>query len=126
MRPEELITGLQHIGIPTSNMEKTCRFYEQLGFHTDWASEDKQLMFLKNGDCVFEIYQSENTAECDGGIDHIALHVTDIKEAYQYITSLGYAVIEGMICSNGAYDSGSSYFTIYGPNHEKVEFATLI
>ncbi|WP_205839852.1 VOC family protein [Porcincola intestinalis] len=126
MRPEELITGLQHIGIPTSNIEKTCRFYEQFGFHTDWASENRHLIFLKNGDCVLEVYQSSNTTGYDGGIDHIALHVTDIEEAYRYVTSLGYDAIEGMVCSNDAYDNGSSYFTIYGPNHEKVEFARLI
>ena len=26
--------GLQHIGIPTGDMEKTCAFYTELGFET--------------------------------------------------------------------------------------------
>lgn len=39
MKLEGLITGLQHIGIPTSDIEDTCRFYEQFGFRTDWASD---------------------------------------------------------------------------------------
>lgn len=126
MKPEELITGLQHIGIPTANVDETCRFYEQFGFHTDWMAQDKGMVFLKNGDCILEIYPSDSPAGCNGGIDHVSLHVTDIEKAYQYVTSLGYTALEGKVCSNDAYGSGSVYFTIQGPNHEKVEFARLV
>ena len=32
MAAEQWVTGIQHIGIPTSDIEKTIRFYEKLGF----------------------------------------------------------------------------------------------
>lgn len=30
----QYITGLQHIGIPTNDIEKTTAFYHELGFET--------------------------------------------------------------------------------------------
>ena len=30
----QYITGLQHIGIPTNDIEKTVAFYHELGFET--------------------------------------------------------------------------------------------
>lgn len=125
MEVKELITGLQHIGIPTADMEKTCAFFSQFGFEPDWRKEDGSMVFLKNGDLVLELYLADDPAGCDGAVNHIALHVEDIRKAYEYVTSLGYEALEGKICSNDAYGGGSVYFTIMGPDHERVEFARL-
>ena len=32
MEIKDFCTGVQHIGIPTKDIEETIRFYEQLGF----------------------------------------------------------------------------------------------
>lgn len=47
MKLEGLITGLQHIGIPASDIEDTCRFYEQFGFRRD--CEKKSVKVNKRG-----------------------------------------------------------------------------
>ena len=57
MNASEYITGMQHIGLPTRDMQATLAFYQGLGFSIDWKIEREGkigLAFLKLGDCVFE------------------------------------------------------------------------
>ena len=126
MDVREMIFGLQHIGLPTTDVKKTMEFYKQFGFEICWASKTLNPVFLKNGNCVLEIYPHEDTAMCNGGIDHIALNVKDINETYKYVQSLGYETLENHICDNPVFTKGVKYFTILGPNHEKVEFNQIL
>ena len=52
-------TGIQHIGIPTSDIETTIRFYEGLGFqtmHTNQVPANKaKVAFLQLGNLMIEL-----------------------------------------------------------------------
>lgn len=120
----DTITGLQHIGIPTKDIEKTIEFFQTFGFTIDWRSEkpeDSYVCFLKNGSCVIEAYYCEEPAMANGAVDHVALNVTDLDAMYEYATSKGYESIEGPNFLP-FYENGVRYFIILGPNHEKLEF----
>lgn len=124
MNALETITGLQHIGLPTNNIEKTIEFFQTFGFTIDWRSEkpeDSYVCFLKNGSCMIEAYYTENPAMENGAVDHIALNVTDLDAMYEYAKSKGYESIEGPNFLP-FYENGVRYFIILGPNHEKLEF----
>ena len=53
----------------------------------------------------------------DGAID-----VIDIEAVFQVVASAGLPAIEGKICVLPFWERGVRYFTIYGPNAEKIEF----
>ena len=121
----ELVIGLQHIGLPTSDVQKTIDFYTSLGFEIAWENQKpakERVAFLKKGSCVMETYYSETPAMTAGAVDHVALDVTDIEAAYEAAKALGYAAIEGQITFLPFFANGVRYFTILGPSHEKVEF----
>ena len=121
----ELVTGLQHIGIPTTNVQQTIDFYASLGFDVIWENqspENDRVAFLKKGSCVLEAYHSDAPAMAAGAVDHIALNVIDIEAAYDAAQSLGYAALEGKITFLPFFANGVRFFTILGPNREKVEF----
>ncbi len=124
----ELILGLQHIGIPTHSLQKTVEFYQSLGFSVIHAPEHnkKRVAFLKLGDVVIEAYENEAVALREGAIDHIALNVTDIQATYREVRSLGYKELENGIQTLPFFTKGVSYFTILGPNAEKVEFSQYL
>ena len=122
MEVKGIFLGLQHIGVPTRDVKKTVEFYSQFGFETDWADASGSPTFLKCGTCVIETYHMDEVAQCNGGVDHIAIDVSDIEKALEYTRSLGYEPLEGKICDLSVYANGVRYFTILGPNHEKVEF----
>lgn len=73
----ETINGLQHIGLPTNDLEKTVAFYEGLGFsvalRTVNEAAGEQVAFLQLKELVIEAYQTGRAAGRAGAVDHIAL-----------------------------------------------------
>ena len=119
---KDISTGLQHIGMPTNDIEKTIRFYEALGFEAAFRADNKgeAVAFLRLGDLTIETYQNFKAAEVNGAWDHVAVNVTDVTKARQLADALGLEVIEeGEL---PFWDNGVKYFTVLGPNREKVEF----
>ncbi len=115
-------TGLQHIGVPTNDIEKTIAFYTSLGFEVAHRADNngELVAFLKLGDLMVETYQNGKAVGKAGAVDHIAINVTDVKEARRIADEMGLEVIEeGKLAF---WKNGVQYFTILGPNREKLEF----
>ena len=122
MHISDISTGLQHVGIPTNDIAKTIAFYEALGFRVVHRKDNQgeDVAFLKMGDLVLETYENHKAVGTPGAIDHIALNVTDVEEARRIAGGLGLEVIEeGQL---PFWENGVRYFTVLGPNGEKVEF----
>ena len=122
MRICDISTGLQHVGIPTNDIAKTIAFYEALGFRIVHRKDNRgeDVAFLKMGDLVLETYQNHKAVGISGAIDHIAMNVTDVEEARRIADKLKLDVIEeGQL---PFWENGVRYFTVLGPNGEKVEF----
>lgn len=118
----KIATGLQHIGVPTNDLARTIDFYVSLGFEVAHrtANGDEQVAFLRLGDLTIETYQNFKAAQINGAVDHIAINVTDVDEARHIADAMGLEVIEeGQL---PFWDNGVKYFTILGPNREKLEF----
>ena len=118
----KIATGLQHIGVPTNDLNQTLDFYQSLGFELAHrtANGDEQVAFLKLGNLMIETYQNFKAARINGAVDHIAINVTDVEEARRIADSMGLEVIEeGQL---PFWENGVKYFTILGPNREKLEF----
>src|SRR5512139_3281595 len=100
------LRGLQHIGLPVTNLERSKAFYTGLGFveamRTDLprASEAVQVAMMHHEGLTIELYQLEQeerqeiARRSDGHLDHIALDVIDIEQAYQEIRTAGLDVLE--------------------------------
>lgn len=123
----ENIKGLQHIGIPTNDIEKTMEFYGKLGFETalETADKDTRVAFLKLKDLVVETYENGMAVLRDGAVNHIALDVADIEEAYAYVSGLGIKILEE-ITFLPFWENGVKFFIAEGPNLERLEFAQYL
>lgn len=118
----KIATGLQHIGIPTNDIEATLRFYRSLGFEVAHRANNKGelVAFLRLGDLMIETYQNGRANGLAGAIDHIAINVTDVNEARRIADAMGLEIIEeGQL---PFWENGVKYFTVLGPNREKLEF----
>lgn len=117
-----IATGLQHIGVPTNDIEKTVAFYTALGFTVALrANNNGELVaFLRLGDLMIETYQNGRAVGAAGAVDHIAINVTDVEEARRIADAMGLEVIEEGCLP--FWTNGVKYFTILGPNREKLEF----
>lgn len=116
--------GVQHIGLPTNDSRKTRAFYESLGFKAVFETDNKgeHVVFLEQKGLVIETYQNGKAAMAAGAWDHLAIDVDDIEEALKECQKLGYEPLEGSIQFLPFFAKGVRFFTILGPNREKVEF----
>lgn len=128
MSLKEQINGLQHIGVPTKNMEETISFYEKLGFEIafETVNDGDRVVFLKFGSLVIETYESKEATMKSGAIDHIALDVKDIEKTYELISQEGLNSTQDTIHFLPFWENGVKFFTIEGPNKEKIEFSQYL
>lgn len=126
MNIKEKITGVQHIGIPTDNIEKTVEFYQSLGFEialrTVNESADEKVAFLQLGNLVIETYENKAATMKAGAVDHIALDVKEIDKVFEEVRANGYRLLDDAVQSLPFWEHGVKFFTIAGPNEEKIEF----
>lgn len=117
-------TGLQHVGIPTNDIVETVSFYESLGFTLVFSANNngEEVRFLKLGDLIIEAYQNKQAALCNGAIEHIALNVVNIDNLFEEIKYAGYKLLDKQVNSLPFWERGVKFFTIVGPNREKIEF----
>lgn len=126
----ENVTGIQHIGIPTNDMEKTIAFYLSLGFEiahrTVNEAAGEEVCFLRLKNLCVETYQNFSAVGKPGAIDHVALDVKDVDEAFLKAVSSGYTMLDKEVQFLPFWDKGVRFFTIEGPNGEKVEFSQML
>ncbi len=133
------LNGLQHLGLPVTNLEASKAFYQELGFvevmRTDLpgGAQPVQVAMLQLGSLTIELYQlvglehQEIASRRDGHLDHIALDVNDIELAFAEIQAAGFTVLE----ENAPvflpfWKNGVKFFTVRGPDGEKVEFNQML
>lgn len=128
MELKTLVNGLQHIGLPTNDMDKTVAFYESLGFEIEYKTMDGKVrvVFLRLANVVIETYENHQATMAYGALEHIAFDVVDIEATYSTIHKLGYHELEAGIQFLPFWENGVKFFTIEGPNKEKLEFSQML
>lgn len=124
---KEQISGIQHIGIPTNNIEATITFYQKLGFEVAFQTinqeANEKVAFLRLHNLVVETYENKATKLQTGAIDHLAIDVKDVQKVYEFIVQNGLNTTNDVIHNLPFWENGVKFFTIEGPNKEKVEFS---
>ena len=130
MNLREQLNGVQHIGIPTNDIEKTIEFYKKLGFEIAFQTVNEEanekVAFLKLHTLVIETYENKAAAMQAGAVDHIAIDVKDIEKVYDMINQAGLNSTQDTIHFLPFWENGVKFFTIEGPNKEKVEFSQYL
>ena len=84
------------------------------------------MAFLKHGTLVMETYENRAAVLKAGAIDHVALDVKDIADVFQYINEKVVNTTKDTILFLAFWENGVRFFTIEGPNKEKIEFSQYL
>ena len=126
----EQLNGIQHVGIPTNDIEATIEFYGKLGFEvalqTVNEEANEKVAFLKLNNLVIETYGNKAAKMESGAIDHVAIDVKDIEKVYELINHAGLNTTRDTIHFLPFWENGVRFFTIEGPNKEKIEFSQYL
>jgi lactoylglutathione lyase len=132
------INGLQHIGIPVTDLARSESFYERLGFAIAMKApftiegETGSCSMMKRDRVVIELYQmppkqlTEIKGRKDGRIDHIAFDVPDVQTAMATLKQNGFNVIEDSPVALNFWKHGVRFFFITGPDGERLEFNQVL
>ena len=124
------LNGIQHVGIPTNDIETTVEFYRRLGsevaLQTVNEEANEKVAFLKLNNLVIETYENKAAKMESGAIDHVAIDVKDIEKVYELINHAGLNTTRDTIHFLPFWENGVRFFTIEGPNKEKIEFSQYL
>jgi catechol 2,3-dioxygenase-like lactoylglutathione lyase family enzyme len=124
---QNFAAGIQHIGIPTNDMNATKDFYLSLGFEVAFETvTDCPVCFLKLGNMVVETYENGQALMKPGAVDHISLDSSDIEAAFEFAKKGGYKLLGDKIESLPFWKNGVRFFKIEGPNKETIEFCQML
>lgn len=121
-------SGIQHVGIPTTNVQGTADFYAGLGFMEigRFDVNGRDFSFMQLGNLVIEIIPKAETAMQNGAIDHICLDVKNIEELFEKLQKAGYKMLNESLVDFNVWENGTKLFFIEGPNKEKIEFCEIL
>ena len=134
-----LINGLQHVGIPVSNIQMSESFYSRFGFGNVMQSsffidgEEGVCIMMKNQHTIIELYQmpkrilSEIKNRKNGHIDHIAFDVDDVDKTFSLLKEASFEILEEEPQYLPSFwNNGCKYFNILGPDGERLEFNQIL
>ena len=79
-------------------------------------------IYIKFGADVTSQYENHAAVGKPGAIDHIALDTTDVEAAFAAAKEAGFTMLDDEIHGLPFWANGVKFFTVEGPNGEKVEF----
>ena len=130
MELKKQLTGIQHVGIPTNDIETTIEFYKKLGFEvvlqTVNQEVNEKVAFLKLHNFVIETYENRKAVMQAGAVDHVAIDVKDIEKVHELVNKAGLNSTEDSIHFLPFWENGVKFFTIEGLNKEKIEFSQIL
>ena len=132
------IRGLQHVGVPVTDIKRSEAFYERLGFSNvmeasfEHHAETGICVMMQLGNMIIELYQLPAFElkgvkdRKDGHIDHIAFDVADIDSTFTTLKDAGFTVLEPRPVFLQFWKNGCRYFNITGPDGERLEFNQIL
>lgn len=135
-RTKSGLQGWSHLALKVRSLEESVRFYEGLGFqkcadgYLDTPDGRLIIGFVQLHNFQLELIQKlpgqENNNTEQGHIDHMALDVCDVTEAFRACRQEGYTILHPVIRELSFFEHGIRYFMIEGPDGELIEFNQII
>ena len=126
MELKELALGLQHVGLLTNDMAATVAFYESLGFENVYETVNEKagekVVFLRLKNLTIEAYENGRAALQSGAIDHIAIDVSDVEQAFALAKERGLRIVSDGVEFLPFWENGVKFFIVEGPNKERIEW----
>lgn len=129
MSVSSYITGIQHVGIPSIDLDATITFYKSLGFTQAglFPNGENRCAFMRLGNLTIETWEGDPTNPTAGAINHISLNTTDVDRAFAAAKEQGLNLVNDEVQSIPSFwDHGIRFFNILGPNQETIEFCQIL
>lgn len=126
--------GWDHLAVRVKDLKETMSFYAALGFamtgngYLDTEDGRLYIAFMTCKGFTLELIQlvgaaAEDPASWENGkIDHIALNVENVQDAFMEAKRMRLCTVDFGIQELPLFEKGCRFFTVKGPNGERIEF----
>ena len=121
------LTGLAHIGIFTTDLDKSVKFYESSGFKKDAENDiGTKLAFMSLGTCLLELICPPDPEKvlarpADGLIGHVCIECEHIDELVADYKARGIIPANAEVSYNEKILGGIKNIFFDGPSGESIE-----
>jgi catechol 2,3-dioxygenase-like lactoylglutathione lyase family enzyme len=113
---------VDHITLNVKDMEKAVAFYKKLGMIEEGSLDNRDIVFLWNGDKAHPLHIQLDTCHKDmkPGLNHIALTMPKLEDAAKEVKAAGIKAQHEPFYQKR---SGRTIFTFSSPDNVDLQFA---
>ncbi|WPQ67191.1 VOC family protein [Weissella paramesenteroides] len=119
-------SGLQHVGIPSSSLQESERFWEKLGFKKIGDFPVGHVIFMQRENLVIETWTGDEIVGKPGAINHISMDTSDADAAFTAAKAEGLSLMNSEVQHLPFWNKGIKFFNIQGPDGVIVEFCEIV
>lgn len=119
-------SGLQHVGIPSSSLQESERFWEKLGFKKVGDFPVGHVIFMQRENLVIETWTGDEIVGKPGAINHISMDTSDADAAFTAAKAEGLSLMNSEVQHLPFWNKGIKFFNIQGPDGVIVEFCEIV
>jgi len=127
----KLTSGISHVGLSVSNLEKSFEFFKALGFNKVGGVDSYPSMFLSDGSSLLTIWQTEKDAtpfdrRKNVGLHHLAIKVSSkeaLDSAYNAVSKIDGVRVngEGAFAPQALDGTPLTHAMLYEPSGNRIE-----
>ena len=125
---QPLTSGISHLGLSVSNLEKSLAFFQAIGFNKIGGVESYPSVFLSDGSSMITLWQTDDDAtpfdrRKNVGLHHLAIKVPSVEALTEVYTTT--TAMEGVKIDFAPQELKGTPLThamVFEPSGNRIEF----
>ncbi|MCO0832263.1 VOC family protein [Fructobacillus sp. W13] len=117
---------IQHVGVPTKDLDRAEKFWESIGFKKIGDFAAGPVKFMQYGHLIIETWLSDEGTEKPGAINHVSMNTSDADKAFEEAKKMGLDVMDKEVQHLPFWDHGIKFFNVRTPDGMTLEFCEKV
>jgi catechol 2,3-dioxygenase-like lactoylglutathione lyase family enzyme len=126
--PTKLTSGISHVGLAVSNLERSLQFFEAIGYAKIGGDESYPSYFLSDGNSMITLWQTEKDfvsfdRRKNVGLHHLAIKVPTLEALSQiHETVMAIDGVKGDFAPRELKGTPLTHAMVFEPSGNRIEF----
>jgi catechol 2,3-dioxygenase-like lactoylglutathione lyase family enzyme len=123
-----LTSGISHVGLSVSDIEKSFKFFESIGYNLIGGDESYPSYFLSDGESMVTLWQTDAGAtpfdrRSNVGLHHLAIQIPSLEALKKvYDTVMAIDGVKSDFAPQELNGTTLTHAMVYEPSGNRIEF----